>query len=138
MPTLQAEAKQPETRHVKAKDDHRTARELVQVVSDQADAISAERNHLKEDLKHVQNRIKRRNKQLKATRKALQKEKKKLELSEERFFTTIYEMMVRRVAEAGLDHKLILLEVLDVPIGKEPVPEEPLVVFSDPEEDLYD
>lgn len=47
-------------------------------------------------------------------------------------------MMVRRVADAGLDHKLILLEGLEDLVRKEAVPEEPLVVSSDPDEDLSD
>lgn len=68
------------------------------------------------------------NDQLRVNRKALRKEKKKLERSEERFFISTYDMMVRRVAEVGLDQKLILMKGL----------EDPLVVSSNPDEDLSD
>lgn len=47
-------------------------------------------------------------------------------------------MIVGRVAEARLDHKLILLEGLDDSVGKKVVREEPLVVSSDHDEDLSD
>lgn len=45
-------------------------------------------------------------------------------------------MMVRRVAKASLDHKFILLEGIEVPVGKEAVPDDSLIVSSDPDEDL--
>lgn len=48
-----------DTRAVKAKEELRTARELVQVVSDQDDAISSEMNVLKEDLEKLQRRVDR-------------------------------------------------------------------------------
>lgn len=49
-----------------------------------------------------------------------------------------YEMMVRLVTEAGLDHKLTFLDGLENPFGKEAVPSAPLVVSSDLDEDLSD
>lgn len=136
VPGLQAEARRQETRAIKAEGDLRTALSQVEVVSGQAEAISRERDQLKEDLKKAQDRLRRRNDQRKATRKDVKKEKKRLKLSEERFFTTTYEKMVRRAAEAGLDHKLILLEGLEDPVGKESAPEEPLVIPSESEEEL--
>lgn len=138
MKGLQTEAKYQETRAVKAEGEFRSAQDLVQVMSDQVEAICAERDQLREDLEVAQGRVSRRTEQLKASRKALRKEKKRLEHSEERIFTTTYAMMVLRVADAGLDHKLVLLQGLDDPVGKEVVPEEHLVVSFDTEEDLSD
>lgn len=42
------------------------------------------------------------------------------------------------VSDAGLDHKLVLLEGLGDPVGKEVAPDAPLVVSFDHYEDLSD
>lgn len=49
-----------------------------------------------------------------------------------------YDMMVQRVAKAGLDHKLVLIDGLDDPVGQDTVPDAPLVVSSDPDKELSD
>lgn len=138
---LQSKAKASnalETRAVKAKEEMKMERELVQVVSDQADAISSERNILKEYVEKFQKKIKQRNVQLRNTRKELWKEKKRLESFEYRFFTSTYNMMARKAHSAGLDYKVLLLEGFDDPVCQKELPDEPQVVSSDPDEDLSD
>lgn len=49
-----------------------------------------------------------------------------------------YEIRACLITEAGLDHKLILLEGREDPVGKEDVIDALLVVSSDPFEDLSD
>lgn len=83
------------------------------MMSDQADAFTFERNILQDDMKDLQKRFSRRTNQLRASLRALRKEKKRSKRSEEHFFMSTCNMMVRRAAEAGLDHKLILLEGLE-------------------------
>lgn len=136
--SLYSETKLHKTRVVKADGELRSAQDLVQVMSDLSDAIISEWDMLREDLKKTQARVTRRTQHLKASKKVLRKEKKKLELSEECFFMTTYEMMERRVADVSLDNKLILLDGLEDPVDKEVVPEEPLVVSFDPDEDVSD
>lgn len=77
-----------------------------------------------------------RNERLRSCRKELQKEKKKPERSEECFFTATYNMMLRKAHAAGSDHKLLLIDGLEDPFVQEEILDEPLIVSSDPEEDL--
>lgn len=49
-----------------------------------------------------------------------------------------YNMIVRKAHAAGLDHKPLLIDGLDDPVGQEEVLDEPLVVSLDPDEDLSD
>lgn len=121
---------------VKAEQDLKTTRELVQVVSDQVDAISSERNFLKEDVGRLKKKITQRNDQLRDTRNELHKEKKKLERPEEKFFLSTYNMLVRIAHSAGVDYKVLLIEGLDDPVGQEELTDEPLVVSSYLDEDL--
>lgn len=117
--TIEALAtKAQQARAVKADSELKSARELMQVMFDQSDAISSERNTLCDEVKELKEKLERGTVQLKAIRKALKKEKRLLEWSEERFFTSTYNMMVKRAAGAGLDHKSILIEGLDDPIGQ--------------------
>lgn len=45
-------------------------------------------------------------------------------------------MMVRKAHSVGLDYKVLLLEGLDDPFGQEELSNRPLVISSDPDEDL--
>lgn len=49
-----------------------------------------------------------------------------------------YSMMMRKAHSAGLDHKVLILEGLNDPVGQEELPDEALVVSSNPDEDLLD
>lgn len=115
---------------MKAESRLKSGRELVQVMSDQADVISSERNTLWDEVKELKEKLERRTGQLRASQKALKKERKLLERSKERFFTSTYNMMVRRAAKVGVDHKLILIEILDDLVDQEVVPDQPFLVSS--------
>lgn len=60
-----------EARAVKAEQDLKTARELVQIMSDQAEVITSERNLLKEDVGYLWRKITQRNTQLQMSGKEL-------------------------------------------------------------------
>lgn len=93
---------------------------------------------LKVELGKEKRKIQKRNDQLRANFRELWKGKKRLERSEKCFFLDTYNMMVQKAHAAGLDHMLLLLEGLDDPIGQEEVPDEPLVVSLDSDEDLLE
>lgn len=78
-----------ETQAVKAELEVKTAWELVQVMFDQADAITFERNMLQDDVKDLPKRVIRPTEQFKASRRFLRKEKKRLEQFKECFFMFI-------------------------------------------------
>lgn len=130
-------AKGHEARACKAESDLKSAQELIQVMTDQADAITTERNTLRDNVKDLLKKVDRRITPLRTRRKVLKKEKKFLERSEECFFTLTNNLM-GRVAEVGLDHKLVTLEGLHDPVDKEAVLKEPLVVSYASEAKLYD
>lgn len=127
-----------ESRAVKAKSYLKSTRDMIEVMTSQADAISTERDNLRDEVKRLQEKVDRRTAQLRASRKGLRKEKKKLERSEEHFFMSTYDMIVRKLVEAGLDHKLVLIDGLGDLVDKEVALNAPLVVSSDPDEDMSD
>lgn len=49
-----------------------------------------------------------------------------------------YNMMVREAHSAVQDHKMLLIDGFDDPVGQEVLPDEPLVVSSDLDEDHSD
>lgn len=81
----------------------------------------------------LRQRVGQRNTSLKASRKELHKTIKKLERTEERYFQMGYDKVVLKMHAQGWDHKAILDEDKDDPVGWEAA-NEPLVVFSDPED----
>lgn len=129
MPKADANAvRVQKTRAVKAESELKTVHELVQVISDQDDAITSKSNMLQGDVKNFQKRVGRGRISL------VLFERRKRDWSG--VFT--YNMMVLRVAEAGLDHKLIPLGGLDDLVGQEAVLDAPLVVSSDLDKELSD
>lgn len=93
--------KAQETRAIKAEADMKSARDLIEVMGNQADVITTERDGLQTEVQRLKTRLERRTSQLRESRKALKKEKKLLERSEERFFLCTHDLMVRRVTEAA-------------------------------------
>lgn len=133
-----AATKAQETRVVKAESDLRLANDLIETMTNQADAISIERDNLQTEVRRLKEKLERRPVQAKASRKALKKQNKLLERSEERFFLSTHDMLVRRAAEAGLDHTKMLLEGMPDPVSREDGPDQPLVVSSASEAELSD
>lgn len=133
-----AATKVQETRAVKAESDLRSANDLIETMTNQADAITTERDGLQNEVKRLKDKLEKRSSQLTASRKALKKEKKLLERSEDRLFLSTHDLMVRRAAEAGLDHKLVLLEGMPDLVGWVDAPDQLLVVSSASEAELSD
>lgn len=99
-------------------------------MTEQSEAKTSEGDLLRVDVANLKKRLNRRNAQLKANRKELRKEKKKLERTDERLFTSTFNKMVRKAHEVGLDHKLLLIEGMEDPVGQEDAPDESNRLFG--------
>lgn len=74
-----AATKARETRAIKAEADQRSANDLIEVMGNQAHAITAQRDELQDEVRRLKEKLDKRTGQLKASRKAVKKEKKLLE-----------------------------------------------------------
>ena len=137
--TIKAAATQAQqNRAVKAESGLKSTRTLLETVTNQVDGIKNERDQLLDEVQGLKDQVKRRTNQARASRKELKKQKKLLERSEERFFLSTHDLLVRRAAEAGLDHKAVMLEGMDDPVGRDDGPDQGLVVSSASEAELSD
>ena len=126
------------TRAVKAEAHLESAQKLLETIQGQADALKTERDQLREEVQRLKDLSVKRTRQAMAGRRALKKQKKLLEQSEERFFLSTHDLLVRRAAEAGLDYKAVMLEGMDDPVGRDDGPDQGLVVSSASEAELSD
>ncbi|KAK1361067.1 hypothetical protein POM88_045541 [Heracleum sosnowskyi] len=103
---------------------------LAQVVTD--------RDNVKNDLDASFARLNRVKSRLRDSRKAEKKAQKLVLISEDRGFTAGFEEVIRKAHAAGIDHKLLLEEGMEDPIGRPEEPDVPPVVSSDPESEMSD
>lgn len=127
-----------ETRAIKVESNLKSAQELIETMTNQSDAITTERDQLRDEVKRLKDQLVKRTGQAKASRKALKRKKKLLERSEERFFLSTHDLMVRRAANAGLDYKPLIIEGMEDPVGRPYAPDQALVVSSALEAELSD
>ncbi|KAK1404279.1 hypothetical protein POM88_003884 [Heracleum sosnowskyi] len=100
--------------------------------------VMTDRDSVKIDLDAAFVRLNRAKSNLRASRKAEKKAQKLVLMSEDRGFTAGYEEVVRKAHAAGIDHKLLLEEGMEDPIGRPEEPDVPPVVSSDPESEMSD
>lgn len=100
----------------------------------QAKGLADDKKNLLEDVDALRQCVGRRNSALKKSRKELRKTTMKLELTEERCFQMGYDEVVLKVHAQGWDHKAILDDDMDDPVGREAV-DGPLVVSSCPDDE---
>lgn len=128
---------QLQTRAFMAEEKLQRAEAELERVQGQVTALVTDRDNLRKDVDVLRLRLNKWNAQLKAARRASRKDKKLLELTEERCFQMGYDEAVRKAHALQWDHKLLLEEGMEDPVGRED-PEEAPVVSSDPDEDLSD
>ncbi|KAK1360682.1 hypothetical protein POM88_045156 [Heracleum sosnowskyi] len=100
--------------------------------------VMTDRDSVKIDLDAAFVRLNRVKSSLRASRKSEKKAQKLVLLSEDRGFTAGFEEVIRKAHAAGMDHKLLLEEGMEDPIGRPEEPDVPPVVSSDPESEMSD
>lgn len=126
---------QLKTRAVKAKEELAWVQRELERVSGQATGLANDKQQLEEDNGVLRCRVDRQNAALKLTRKQKRKVDKLLALTEERCYQMGYDDTVIKAHGLGWQHKRLLDDGMDDPVGQTEV-DAPVTVSSGEDEEM--